>query len=171
MRDLEQTAAAAGILILEGELPGSERGRWYASKKVIVLQSGMSATRTRCALCHELGHAFLGHDMSTLDPVIRARQERQADEYAAERLITAESYARAETLHGAYLPSIANELNVTLAIAETWRELWIRKRQNGIRSTTPVRKMASQVRRQLRQTPNSRHMAQREDGTRQGASR
>ncbi|WP_407107820.1 ImmA/IrrE family metallo-endopeptidase [Rhodococcus aetherivorans] len=146
MRDLEQMVASAGILILEGELPGGERGRWYADKRVIVLQSGMSITRTRCALCHELGHAFLGHDMSTLDPVIRARQERQADEFAAERLITAESYARAEAIHGAYLPSIANELNVTLAMAEAWRELWIRKGQNGVRSTTTFREMASPVR-------------------------
>ncbi|BDB58937.1 MULTISPECIES: ImmA/IrrE family metallo-endopeptidase [Rhodococcus] len=146
MRDLEQMAAAAGILILEGELPGGERGRWYPSKRVIVLQSGMSATRTRCALCHELGHAFLGHDMSTLDPVTHARQERQADEFAAEKLITAERYARAETLHGAYLPSIANELGVTLAIAEAWRELWMKKGQDGIRSTTSLWKMASSVR-------------------------
>lgn len=147
MRDLEQMAADAGILILEGELPGAERGRWYPSKRVIVLQAGMSAIRTRCALCHELGHAFLGHNMTTLDRVTRARQERQADEFAAETLINAESYARAEALHGAYLPSIANELNVTLAIAEAWRELWIRKGQNGIRATASFWEMAGPVRR------------------------
>lgn len=147
MKDLEQMAADAGILILEGELPGAERGRWYPSKRAIVLQQGMSATRTRSALCHELGHAFLGHDMATLDRVTRARQERQADEFAAETLIDAESYAYAETLYGAFLPSIANELNVTLAIADAWRELWIRKRQNGLHTTTSLWKMASPIRR------------------------
>ncbi len=59
----------------------------------------MSARTTRSVLAHELGHAQFGHTPARV-PVIRAQQERQADEWAACRLITPRAYAEAEELRG-----------------------------------------------------------------------
>ena len=54
---------------------------------------GMSARTDRSVLAHELGHAVLGHTSRRPTPRSVARQERQADEWAARLLITPAAYA------------------------------------------------------------------------------
>lgn len=62
-------------------------------------------------LAHELGHAANQHRPTT-DPTINARQELQANRYAAALLIKAADYAMAETLTGGHPGAIANELDL-----------------------------------------------------------
>jgi Zn-dependent peptidase ImmA (M78 family) len=127
LKELEDLAGANGIAIVEGNLPGKERGRWYAEPRIIVLQAGMPLDYTRTTLGHELGHATHHHDMSTPDARIHYFQERQADEYAARLLISEESYRKAERMHGAHFAGIAHELKVTVELIHVWRDLWHRK--------------------------------------------
>jgi len=135
LKELEDLAGANGIAIVEGNLPGKERGRWYAEPRIIVLQAGMPLDYTRTTLGHELGHATHNHDMSTPDARIHYFQERQADEYAARLLISEESYRKAERIHGAHFAGIAHELKVTVELIHVWRDLWHRKDKKGTTTT------------------------------------
>lgn len=67
-------------------------------------------------LSHECGHVDLGHSGTT------PRQERQADAWAAERLIDPEDYRRAELIVGPDLGRLAAELDVTPWVVQAWRD-------------------------------------------------
>ncbi len=86
----------------------------------------MSRRTARSVLAHELGHAHLGH-LPTRHPAFRARQERQADEWAARRLITPSAYAAAEQLRGTHLASLAFELDVTIEIVLAFQRVLSRE--------------------------------------------
>lgn len=102
------------------ERPGRTRGGFDPVTRTIRLSPGMSARTTRSVLAHELGHAELGHD---LVPARRRRQERQADEWAACRLISPGAYAEAEALRGPHLASLAFELGVTIELVTAYQRL------------------------------------------------
>lgn len=85
--------------------------------RTIWLRDGRSDRATRCSLAHELGHAHYGHEVHGH----YAAQERQADAYAAELLITPESYREAERVVGHHLHALANELEVTVALVSAWQ--------------------------------------------------
>jgi len=74
----------------------------------------------RVTLAHEMGHWHHGHDWSRDHDV--ARDERQADQYAARLLIGAGDYARAEELCGTHPGALARELGVTRRLVELRRE-------------------------------------------------
>lgn len=73
----------------------------------------------RCTVAHEMGHWHYGHDW-TRDHN-RAKDEWQADLYAARLLISAAEYALAEHLHGPHPGAIAKELEVTRRLVEVWQ--------------------------------------------------
>jgi len=123
---LYEIAAAAGIFIVEGDIPGNESARYYHSHRCIVLRAGMPYVESLCALGHELGHAHYGH-VCRPELDARARQERQADEYAAELLITAADYRSAEKLWGPHDGAIGHHLDVTPRIVRAWREFHSRR--------------------------------------------
>ncbi|MBP3978896.1 ImmA/IrrE family metallo-endopeptidase [Microbacterium sp. BLY] len=125
MQQLLRLADDLGIRIVErgGPTPGG----FQPVTRTIRLAPGMSRRTTRSILAHELGHAHLGHQ-PTREAALRARQERQADEWAAARLITPTAYAAAEQLRGPHPPSIAFELDVTIEVVLAFQRLLLRQR-------------------------------------------
>lgn len=113
MHTLLRLAEEHGVRVVER--PGATRGGFDPSSRTIRLTPGMSARTTRSVLAHELGHVILGHVPSPV-PAVRRQQERQADEWAAGRLITAQAYAQAEDTRGPHLASLAFELDVTIEL-------------------------------------------------------
>jgi Zn-dependent peptidase ImmA (M78 family) len=87
---------------------------------LVVLNYRHHINAQREALAHECGHWFHGHDWSREHDV--ARDERQADQYAARLLISADDYARAEELCGTHPGALARELGVTRRLVELRRE-------------------------------------------------
>ncbi|NKW16884.1 ImmA/IrrE family metallo-endopeptidase [Rhodococcus hoagii] len=137
MKRLYRAAAEAGLIVVEGDIPSHESARYYHSHRVIVLRSGMSAVDTHTALGHELGHAHHGHSCSQ-DAGTCRKQERQADEYAAQLLITPVEYREAERIYGHHVSGLALHLGVTPRIVRAWQELWLRKGTHGTAAVTPA---------------------------------
>lgn len=104
------------------ERPGRTRGGFDPETRTIRLAPGMSGRTMRSVLAHELGHAHLGH-LPTSAPVLRAQQERRADEWAARQLITSRAYAEAEAVRGPHLASLAFELGVTVELVAAFQRL------------------------------------------------
>ncbi|MDF2507524.1 MAG: hypothetical protein K0Q52_1383 [Microbacterium sp.] len=120
MDDLLHLAEEQKLRIVER--PGRTPGGFDPTTRTIRLSPGMSARTMRSVLAHELGHAQFGH-MPARAPVLRAQQERQADEWAACRLITPHAYAEAEELRGPHLASLAFELGVTIELVTAYQQL------------------------------------------------
>ncbi len=118
MHPLLRLAEEHGLHVVERA--GATRGGFEPVSRTIRLAPGMSARTTRSVLAHELGHAVLGHLPSAV-PAIRRQQERQADEWAACLLITAEAYAQAEDARGPHLASLAFELDVTIELVVAYQ--------------------------------------------------
>lgn len=103
------------------ERTGPTRGGFDPARRVIRIAPGMSRRTTRSVLAHELGHAVLSHAPTT-HPVLRERQERQADAWAARLLITPRSYAVAEEIRGPHPASLAHELDVTVELIAAYQD-------------------------------------------------
>lgn len=99
---------------------GAVRGYYEHHARTITLNSKMPGDLLRSTLAHELGHAHYGH---VPNPLLDERQEQLANRYAADLLITDESYARAERTAGHHRGAIAVELEVALYIVDTWRAM------------------------------------------------
>lgn len=115
--DPDTLAGALGVHITSHT--GGEKGRYYGGG-LISLRNDLGPINRRCALAHELGHYVLGHDPEA-SGWWSTRQENQADEWAANRLITPADYAAAELAHGPHAGGIASELEVTKHIVTVWR--------------------------------------------------
>lgn len=115
--DPREVATRLGVTIVEHA--GGEKGR-YHGRGVISLRDDLGPIAARCTLAHELGHYVLQHDPAATG-WIQARQERQADEFAASLLINADDYRDAERDHGPHPGAIAAYLEVTRHLVETWR--------------------------------------------------
>ena len=98
---------------------GGEKGRYYGGG-LISLRDDLGYVNWRCTLAHELGHYVLGHS-PTASGWWSARQEKQADQWAANLLITPDDYAAAENTHGPHAGAIASELEVTCHMVNVWR--------------------------------------------------
>lgn len=95
---------------------------WYDhNRRVISTRRGMSIQQYRSVLAHELGHAHYG-DTPTGNGHFDQRQERRADEYAAQLLITPADFETAAIWHHDHLPAIADELEVTQHLLAVWLE-------------------------------------------------
>lgn len=121
---LEELADRLGVTLLEHV--GGEKGRHYR-RGIISLRQGLPWATRRVTLAHELAHHILGHT-PTGDAWMSARQERHADELAAELLISVEDYVRAESLVGCHAGALAQELGVTRHLIHVWRGLHQRAR-------------------------------------------
>lgn len=120
MDHLLRLAEEYGLTVIERR--GLTLGGYDDAARRIRLDPHMSARTARSVLAHELGHAALGHTVTT-DPVRRHRQERRADEWAARLLITPAAYAAAEALRGAHRASLAFELGVTIELVAAYQRL------------------------------------------------
>lgn len=101
---------------------GGHKGRWYPDAQTISLRADLPARARRCTLAHELGHAVLDHAVgSDLPHWVVEKQERAADRWAAEQLITENAYRSAEAVLGPHTGAIAAELGVTVHLLKVWR--------------------------------------------------
>lgn len=123
MTDPDQYAAALGLTITEHA--GGEKGRYYGGGR-ISLRDNLGGVNRRCTLAHEIAHHVLGHDPAATG-WWKNRQEREADEWAANYLISPAEYAAAEFLHGPEPGAIAAELNTTRHLVEVWRATTTRR--------------------------------------------
>ncbi|OFQ42282.1 ImmA/IrrE family metallo-endopeptidase [Corynebacterium sp. HMSC076D02] len=94
---------------------------WYDHRRrIISTRRGMSIQQYRSVLAHELGHAHYG-DTPTGNGHYDQRQERRADEYAAQLLINPTDFKAAAIWHHGHLPAIADELEVTKHLLRVWK--------------------------------------------------
>lgn len=77
----------------------------------IRLREGMAPRLERWVLAHELGHAVNGHQL-TIFGRPEPKQEREADEWAAVRLIDLDTYREVEALREGHVPSMAHDLGI-----------------------------------------------------------
>lgn len=112
MRALYDYATARGVQVeYRTDLDPRHPGLYCHGTSTIELLDGMNRVKMRSVLAHELGHAHYGHEPSMF-PHVEARQERQADEWAAHFLINEREYRLAEERYGANTEWIAQELEV-----------------------------------------------------------
>ena len=104
--ELISIAEAAGVRVTWHK--GGPKGAWLPHARRISLRHGMDDAATRCTMAHELAHMWLGHPAPASN-----RQERQADRFAAQLLVSPVEYALAEQIYEARPQLIAAELGVT----------------------------------------------------------
>jgi hypothetical protein len=73
---------ALGVTVRIGWVPVGAWGTYDAELHLITLKPGLAPLQMLCTLMHELGHAAHKHHGTS------AKQEREADEWAAVRLIS-----------------------------------------------------------------------------------
>lgn len=118
--ELHLLAESMGVQLRRhtGGCPG-----WYDHpQRVISTRRGQSIAQYKSVLAHELGHAHYG-DTPTGNGHFDQRQERRADEYAAQLLINPTDFETAAIWNHGHLPAIADELEVTQHILKTWQSL------------------------------------------------
>lgn len=106
------------------------KGWFYPTHQLISLRSDLSWVERRCTLAHELGHATLDH-LIPAPAWLEARQEREADEWAARQLISPVEYKAAEMLCDAHPGAIARELGVTVNLVSVWQRWRSARMDNG----------------------------------------
>ena len=90
---------------------------YVAEKRVIYVRKNLDPATRACAIAHELGHVFYGHDCST------PRFEYQADRWAAEQLLGG-LVAPGMLLEYRSRPgALAAELGVTPRFLQVWLQL------------------------------------------------
>ena len=117
--DPEEIAHHLGVTIFTHL--GGEKGRYYGNG-AISLRAGLGHVNRRSTLAHELAHHVLRHDPAATGWV-QMRQEHQADQLAAQTLITPTDYAQAERLYGPHPGAIAQELEVTRHLLHVWKNI------------------------------------------------
>ncbi|MDU0478353.1 ImmA/IrrE family metallo-endopeptidase [Staphylococcus chromogenes] len=115
--DLDPLATALGVRIVDSPRLHPDLNAIYLHpRRMILIRPGLDPITYRCALAHELGHAFY-QDEDHGNP----RLEKRADLWAARLLISPVDYMLAERLHDGHIGAIAHELGVTPHLATTWR--------------------------------------------------
>lgn len=116
-------AADLGLRVVHA--PKEHRSGYDPGDNTIHLRPGMPQRFTRSVLAHEIAHHLLGHRPTSLG-VLRARQERAANEWAAMQLITPDAYAAAEVEHGGYQKTMAVTLNVADELLTVYQSMLLR---------------------------------------------
>lgn len=126
--DLIAEAEARGLRVKWADL-GRRAGELHSSG-LVRLNHRRTAGTQRVALAHELGHHHCGHDWSAMHDV--ARDEREADLYAASLLFSPVEYALAERLYDGHPAGIARELDVPVRLVELWRTDVLRRQPRAV---------------------------------------
>lgn len=120
MEQAHALAESLGARIVYADLTHLGRdGDCNPDTRVIRLQRGMLPRLERCVLTHECAHLIRG-DRRTMFGFYNDRDERHADEWAAEQLIDLTEYQIAEAKCGNNIEAIAQELNVMAFIIEAY---------------------------------------------------
>lgn len=96
---------------------------YLATPRDIVINTRLHASFQCEVLAHELGHVYYGHDWRR--PHDKARDEQQADHYAARLLISPADYALAEQIYGPHQGALAQALQVSTALIKAWQQSYI----------------------------------------------
>jgi Zn-dependent peptidase ImmA (M78 family) len=120
--DLKAIARAEGVRVLTRH-PWPARFDEVMAGRLILIPRDLPTSQRRAVIAHALGHHFL-HDgnqvwLHGLDRVWNARQERQADEFAAWLCIPESDEPR---IAGLPLPDLARRYRVTLDLAALRRK-------------------------------------------------
>lgn len=99
----------------------AEPGRFYLKRNHIDMLSTLTPVVAEAVFAHELGHEYLRHEPSIF-PVVTAKQERAADEWAAHFLIDDDEYRYAEEKFGTHTKWIAQELGVLHRLVEVYEK-------------------------------------------------
>lgn len=118
MEDLLKLADELGLTVIEAY--GKHTGGYRPGERVIRLQPGMRRRVARSVLAHEIAHHLLEHRPTEFGPV-RYRQERHANEWAAQHLIDHQHYIEVERLRDGHEPSMAHDLDVAPEILSVYR--------------------------------------------------
>lgn len=93
---------------------------WYHHPtRTISTRRGLSIQAYKSTLAHELGHATY-RDTPTGNGHYDQRQERRADQWAANVLIDPTAFEDAYIWHAGHLPAIADELEVSQHLLDVW---------------------------------------------------
>lgn len=115
--DLHRLAEALGVRTQRHT--GGGKGYYHAPTHTITTRRGMSIQQYKSTFAHELAHA-MRRDVPISDPVLSRRNEQRVDLIAANMLISSEAFEDAVKWHQGHLPSIADELEVTLHLLTIW---------------------------------------------------
>lgn len=118
MDELIAYAEVMGLRVKWRDL--GRRSGELTSSGLILLNPRRCVLTQRVTLAHECGHWALGHDWTRDHD--RERDERQADAYAAQLLISPVEYAIAEQIVGCHPGALAKELGVTRRLIELWQD-------------------------------------------------
>jgi len=120
--ELLRLAADYGVRVSTSRLPGDLLGAYIPATRSIRLDARLTPCERRSVLAHELGHAHFRHPAGAgLSPATQARNERQADRFAARVLIDPAEYARLERIDPDP-DAIAEALGVTAELVRVYRE-------------------------------------------------
>lgn len=93
---------------------------WYHHPtRTISTRRGLSIQAYKSTLAHELGHATY-RDTPTGNGHYDQRQERRADQWAANVLIDPKAFEDAYIWHGGDLRAVADDLEVTRHLLDVW---------------------------------------------------
>lgn len=116
---LERLIQDMGITIVETpKLEMSLNACFHLQTSTIIVNSGLDPATRTCAIAHELGHAYYGHDCST------SFAEYQADQWAAQNLLTLDMVKTTSAECDGMPALIAAELGVTPELLATWMRLY-----------------------------------------------
>lgn len=125
MEDMMQLAESLGLTVIE------KRGRHLAgyrpSDQSIRVTPNLPRRTVRALLAHEIAHHVLGHLPTDFGP-LRARQEREANEWAASTLIAEWAYEEVEHLRDGHVPSMAFDLDVSPELVLAYQGMLARDR-------------------------------------------
>ena len=111
---LTDRLASEGILVVERDIP--EWGRYYRERRLIVLQTGMTAGQRLATLTHEALHHWAGHDGHQ-----DARTEARINRQVALQLVSSPAYIAAEHMHPGSVAGIAWELDLPVWVVESYQ--------------------------------------------------
>lgn len=120
IHDLHQTAHDMGITLTHHDhgIPGIYLDQY----KTISTRRGMAIWDYKSVLAHELGHAHY-RDRRNGHRHFDEKQERRADEYAANLLIDPQQLLHLAPWHGHDYRSLAADLEVTPHLLKTYLQL------------------------------------------------
>ncbi|MCQ9343546.1 ImmA/IrrE family metallo-endopeptidase [Corynebacterium kozikiae] len=118
-RLLEQKLEEMSISLIERpDLRPDLNACYHDETRSIVVRWGLDPVTRRCAIAHELGHFHHGHTCSS------PRAEREADEWAARALLSANLVEDAGRECDGAPSAIAAELGVTPTLLEVWMQMY-----------------------------------------------
>lgn len=120
MRDLMRLAETLGLRIIEAH--GHHAAGYRADDHTIRLRPGLTERDGRSLLAHELGHHVLGHRPQP-PSLLRDRQERSANEWAAAHLIPLGAFRAAEAAHDGHTDAMGHTLGVHHKLVEVYQDM------------------------------------------------